>query len=197
MKYESQLSHKAKSTILLEKRIINLVGTVDDGVMEDITTSLLIMDSESDDPIQMFIHSPGGSVLAGEAIINQMRFIKSPVITILNGLGASMGAAIFAMGDYRVILPLSKCMLHQVSASEGGNIQDMRVGLKFTEDLNDELLTLIGERCGKTLEQIKNDTIRDKWMFAKECVEYGLADIMVVRSSEIDNIKELKNLKKK
>jgi ATP-dependent Clp protease, protease subunit len=180
-RYKTDMSYKDISTILLENRIINLVGQVDDGLAYHVTSALMVMAEESDKPIQMFINSPGGSVMAGLAIIDVMNHIKAPVYTIVTGLAASMGAAILSAGEKgnRMALPNATVMLHQVSAGEGGNIQDMRVGLEFTEKLNTRLMTMISKNCGKTLKQLEKDTVRDKWLFADEALAYGIVDQVV------------------
>jgi ATP-dependent Clp protease protease subunit len=180
-KYKTDMSYKDISTILLENRIINLVGEVDDGLAYQITSALMVMSEESDKPIQMFINSPGGSVMSGLAIIDVMNHIKAPVYTIVTGLAASMGAAILSAGEkgHRMALPNATVMLHQVSAGERGNIQDMRVGLEFTEKLNGKLMKMIAANCGKTVEQLESDTLRDKWLFADEALAYGIVDEVV------------------
>lgn len=183
--YKTDMSYKDISTILLENRIINLVGEVNDALAYHVTSALMVMAEESDKPIQMFINSPGGSVMAGLAIIDVMKHIKAPVYTIVTGLAASMGAAILSAGEKgnRMALPNATVMLHQVSAGEAGNIQDMRVGLEFTEKLNNRLMTMIADNCGKTLKQLEKDTVRDKWLFAEEALTYGIVD-QVVRPEE-------------
>lgn len=179
--YKTDMSYKDISTILLENRIINLVGEVNDALAYHVTSALMVMAEESDKPIQMFINSPGGSVMAGLAIIDVMNHIKAPVYTIVTGLAASMGAAILSAGEKgnRMALPNATIMLHQVSAGEQGNIQDMRVGLEFTEKLNNRLMTMIAKNCGKTLKQLEKDTLRDKWLFADEALAYGIVDQVV------------------
>lgn len=179
--YKTEMSYKDISTILLENRIINLVGEVNDLLAYQITSALMIMSEESNKPIQMFINSPGGSVTAGLAIIDIMNHIKAPVYTIVTGLAASMGAAILSAGEkgHRMALPNSTVMLHQVSSGEGGNIQDMRVGMEFTEKLNKRLMSMIAKNCGKKLTTLEKDTIRDKWLFADEALAYGIVDEVV------------------
>jgi ATP-dependent Clp protease, protease subunit len=181
-KYKTDFQYKDISTILLENRIINLVGQVDDALAYHICSALLVLDEENHDkPIQMFINSPGGSVMSGLAIIDVMQNIKAPVYTIVTGLAASMGAAILSAGEkgHRMALPNATVMLHQVSAGEQGNIQDMRVGLEFTEKLNGRLMKMIADNCGKTVKQLEADTMRDKWLFADEALKYGIVDEVV------------------
>jgi len=181
-RYKQDFQYKDIGTVLLENRIINLVGQVNDELAYSICSALMVLDEEDNTkPIQLFINSPGGSVMAGLSIIDTMNHIKSPVYTIVTGLAASMGAAILSAGQkgHRMALPNATVMLHQVSAGEHGNIQDMRVGLEFTEKLNNRLMTMIAENCGKTLKQLENDTMRDKWLFADEALKYGIVDEVV------------------
>jgi ATP-dependent Clp protease protease subunit len=177
-RYEKEVHYKDISTVLLENRIIKLTGQVNFEMADWLTSALLALDEDSHKPIQLFILSPGGSVHAGLAIIDVMNHIKSPVYTIGMGLMASMGAAILSAGEkgHRIILPSASVMLHQVSGTEEGNVQDMRAGFANMEELNKRLMTIIAKNCGKTFKEIENDTIRDKWMFAEEALKYGIVD---------------------
>jgi ATP-dependent Clp protease protease subunit len=196
-RYKQEHQYKDIGTVLLENRIINLVGQVNDELSYAICSALLVLDEDDHDkPIQMFINSPGGSVMAGLAIIDVMNTIKAPVYTIVTGLAASMGAAILSAGEegHRMALPNATVMLHQVSAGEHGNIQDMRVGLEFTEKLNDRLMTMIAENCGKTKEQLESDTMRDKWLFAEDALKYGIVD-EVVKQTKVRKTPKTKSKK--
>jgi ATP-dependent Clp protease protease subunit len=180
-KYQKEVSYKDIGTILLEERIINLVGPVDDVMAYQITSALLVLDKDNQKPIQLLINSPGGSISAGLDIIDTMNFIKSPVYTIVKGMAASMGAAILSAGQkgHRMALPNATVMLHQASSNTGGNIQDQIVDLEYTKKLNDRLMEIIAKNCGKTSKQIKADTIRDHWMFAEDALKYGIVDEVV------------------
>jgi ATP-dependent Clp protease protease subunit len=178
-RYEKEMQYKDIGTVLLENRIINLVGQVNMEMAYQICSALLVLDEDDNKkPIQMFINSPGGSIHAGLAIIDTMKFIKAPVYTIVNGLAASMGAAILSCGakGHRIAMPNASVMLHQASAMEEGNVQDMRVGLAYTEKLNSRLMVMIAKNCGKTVKQLEADTMRDNWMFAEEALKYGIVD---------------------
>jgi ATP-dependent Clp protease protease subunit len=186
-RYKQDFQYKDIGTVLLENRIINLVGQVNDELAYSICSALMVLDEEDNTkPIQLFINSPGGSVMAGLSIIDTMNHIKSPVYTVVTGLAASMGAAILSAGEkgHRIALPNATVMLHQVSAGEQGNIQDMRVGFEFTEKLNKKLLTMIAANCGKSVEQFEKDTMRDKWLFADEALKYGIVDEVAVSSKQ-------------
>jgi ATP-dependent Clp protease protease subunit len=178
-RYEKEIQYKDIGTVLLENRIINLAGQVNMDMAYQICSALLVLDEDdSKKPIQMFINSPGGSIHAGLAIIDTMKFIKAPVYTIVSGLAASMGAAILSCGEkgHRIAMPNATIMLHQASANEEGNVQDMRVGLAYTEKLNSRLMAMIAKNCGKTVKQLDADTVRDNWMFAEDALKYGIID---------------------
>jgi ATP-dependent Clp protease protease subunit len=180
-KQYSELIEIGTENVLRKNRIINLVGEVDTKLAYHVTSELLVMAEESDKPIQMFINSPGGSVLDGLAIIDVMNFISAPVYTIVTGLAASMGAAILSAGEkgHRMALPNATIMLHQMSSGTHGNIQDMRVSMAFNEKLNEKLAKMLSTNCGKTHEEYEKDTSRDYWMFAQEAKEYGIIDQVI------------------
>jgi ATP-dependent Clp protease, protease subunit len=182
--FKRDMEYKDIGTILLENRIINVVGEVNDMMAYQICAALLVLDEQdSKKPIQMFINSPGGHVADGLAIIDTMMFIKAPVYTYVTGMAASMGAAILSAGEkgHRYALPNASIMLHQVSSGTQGNIQDQRVSLAFSEKLNAKLMSMIAENCGKTKEQLEKDTLRDLWMFADEAKAYGIVDVVVTK----------------
>jgi ATP-dependent Clp protease protease subunit len=185
--FKREMEYKDIGTILLENRIINVVGEVNELMAYQICSALLVLDEQDNKkPIQMFINSPGGHVADGLAIIDTMNFIKAPIYTYVTGMAASMGAAILSAGKkgHRYALPNSSVMLHQVSSGTQGNIQDQRVSLAFSEKLNAKLMKMIAENCGKTREQLEEDTRRDLWMFADEAKAYGIVDEVVTKPLE-------------
>ena len=164
---------------IIRSRVIYLDGEVNEDLATAVCKQLLYLDNEdSEKPIQLFINSPGGSVLDGLAIINTMNSIKAPVYTCVYGLAASMGAAILSCGEigHRYAYPRSKVMVHRVSSGTQGNIQDMRVSLKFSEDLDAELTEMIATNCGMRKADYEKATERDKWLNAKEASEFGIID---------------------
>lgn len=164
---------------LLQDRIVWITGEVEDAGMNNAAASLLFLNNQSEvEPIYLYINSPGGSVHSGEVLINVMRHIKAPVYTICVGMAASMGAVILSCGEkgHRYCMPYSDVMLHQVSSGTSGNIQDQRVSLQYSEKLNERLMSLLAENCGKTYKQILKDTNRDLWLSPEEAVKYGVVD---------------------
>lgn len=167
---------------LLEDRIIFLDDEIDDALANSIVAQLLYLESkDSKKDISLYINSPGGSVTAGLAIYDTIQFLKCDVSTICIGLAASMGAFILAAGakGKRYALKNSTIMLHQASGGTQGNIQDQRVRLKYTEELNEKLLRIEAENLGKTYQELLKATERDFFMFADEAQKYGVIDKVI------------------
>lgn len=169
-------------TRLLADRIIMVTGEINDVLAESVVAQLLYLNAEDPKtPIKMLINSPGGSCLAGLSIISCMQNIEAPVHTIVSGLAASMGIVIAASGEkgHRSIYPLSRCLIHQASGGQSGNIQDVRVSYKEMETINDMLMEHLAKCCGKDADTIRNDCQRDSWYGPEEIIEYGLIDKLV------------------
>lgn len=162
----------------LEKRIVHVVGEVNDTMATSIIAQLLHLASESDDPISVYINSPGGSVSAGMAIYDTMRYIKPQVRTICVGIAASMGAVILSGGEkgHRGILPHSEVMIHQPSGGVSGQASDIILVSDHIRKTRETLNQVLANNCNKTLEQVTKDTERDYWMNAKEALDYGIVD---------------------
>ncbi|MES2298389.1 MAG: ATP-dependent Clp endopeptidase proteolytic subunit ClpP [Pseudomonadota bacterium] len=164
---------------LLKERVIFLVGPVHDQMANLIVAQLLFLESENPDKdISLYINSPGGSVSAGLAIYDTMQFIKPNVSTLCTGIAASMGAFLLAAGEKgkRFSLPNSRIMIHQPSGGSQGQASDIEIQAREILYLRERLNGIMGERCGKSSEQIAKDTDRDNFMSGEEAVEYGLID---------------------
>jgi ATP-dependent Clp protease protease subunit len=164
---------------LLKERVIFLVGPVNDQMANLIVAQLLFLESENPDKdISLYINSPGGSVSAGLAIFDTMQFIKPDVSTLCTGIAASMGAFLLAAGakGKRFSLPNSRIMIHQPSGGSQGQASDIEIQAREILYLRERLNSIMGERCGKTAEQVAKDTDRDNFMSGDEAVEYGLID---------------------
>ncbi len=168
---------------LLKERVIFLVGPVNDQMANLIVAQLLFLESENPDKdISLYINSPGGSVSAGLAIYDTMQFIKPNVSTLCTGMAASMGAFLLAAGEKgkRFSLPNSRIMIHQPSGGSQGQASDIEIQAREILYLRERLNSIMGERCGKTTEQIAKDTDRDNFMSGEEAVAYGLIDKVLV-----------------
>lgn len=166
---------------LMRDRIVYLQGTIEDEMANEIVAQLLFLDSEdSKEKIQMWINSPGGSVTAGFAILDAMRFIRSPVETVCIGQACSMAAVLLASGTgKRVANPHSRIMIHQVSAGAGGQATDMEIQVREVLRLKAELNQIVAEATKKPVEVVAKDMERDYYMTAKEAADYGIVDLVV------------------
>jgi len=171
---------------LLKDRIIFLGEPIDDHIASLIVAQLLFLESEdSEKDIQLYINSPGGSVTAGMAIYDTMRFIKPDVATICIGMAASMGAFLLAAGTKgkRCALPNAEIMIHQPLGGIQGQAEDIRIHAEWIIKTREKLNRILSENTGQDLERISKDTDRDNFMSAQEAVEYGIID-MVKKSRE-------------
>tara|TARA_Y100001968_G_scaffold324554_1_gene364149 strand:- start:1776 stop:2378 length:603 start_codon:yes stop_codon:yes gene_type:complete len=175
-------------TRLGAERILFLGQEVNDGVANSLVAQMLYLDSEdSTKPIYLYINSPGGSVTAGLAIFDTMKYVKSDVITICVGLAASMGAFLLSAGTKtkRLALPHSRIMIHQplggTSQRQASDIEiEAREILRIKKMLNHSM----AEMTGQTFEKIEKDTDRDYFLSAIEAKEYGLIDKVISHPSE-------------
>lgn len=177
--FENIQRHREK---FLEKRQIFLWGAVHDESAERVTNDLLFLEmSNPGKPITFFINSPGGVVTSGMVVYDTMKMISSPVHTVCMGLAASMGSLLLSGGEkgHRTIFPSGRVMIHQPSIGGHGIFgQSDDIQIQANEILRTKELgaRILAENCGKSLEQIMVDFDRDKWMNAKESVEYGIVD---------------------
>jgi ATP-dependent Clp protease, protease subunit len=171
---------------LMMDRIIFMGVPVNDYVANVIQAQLLFL--ESTDPkrdIQMFINSPGGSVIDGMGIYDTMQYVSPDVATICTGMAASMGAVLLAAGHKgkRTCLKHSRVMIHQPSGGMQGQFTDMEISYNLIRQLRGELYDILAIHTGKTFEDIARDSDRDNWMTSTEAKEYGLVDEVLERKS--------------
>jgi len=164
---------------LLKDRIIFLGDAVEDNVANLIIAQLLFLESEDPEKdIQLYINSPGGVVTSGLAIYDTMQYLRAPVSTICIGQAASMGAVLLAAGakGKRYALPNSRIMIHQGSSGFRGNTPDVEIQMRENLHLVNRLLEILAEHTGQSVEKVKADSDRDKFMSPEEAKEYGLID---------------------
>ncbi len=167
---------------LLEERIIFLAGSVTDMNANVVIAQMLYLVSK--DPkkdIKLYINSPGGSVTAGLAIYDTMRYIQCSVSTICVGLAASMAAVILAAGTKgkRFALPNAEIMLHQVAGGIQGQAADIEITAKQIIKIKGKINEILASHTGQPLSNVENDTDRDFYMTAKEAQTYGLIDEVI------------------
>jgi ATP-dependent Clp protease protease subunit len=164
---------------LLKERVIFLVGPVEDHMANLVVAQLLFLESENPDKdIHLYINSPGGSVTAGLAIYDTMKFIKPDISTMVIGQAASMGAFLLSGGTpgKRFALPNSRVMIHQPSGGARGQATDIDIQAKEILIIREKLNRLMAEHTGQPMDVIERDTERDNFMSATQAAEYGLVD---------------------
>ena len=164
---------------LLKERVIFLVGPIDDYVANVVVAQLLFLESENPDKdINLYINSPGGSVTAGLAIYDTMRFLKPEVSTMVIGQAASMGAFLLAAGQKgkRYGLPNSRVMIHQPSGGAQGQATDIEIQAREILYLRRRLNEELAQNTGQTVERIELDVERDRFFNAQEAATYGIID---------------------
>ena len=173
---QSENPADALTAKFLKTRQILLTGEVNKALAEKIIRQLLILEADSDEPIRVFIDSPGGDVDAGYAIFDMIRFINAPVFTIGMGLVASAGALILLASprERRIALPNSHYLIHQPLSGIKGVATDIEIHAAEIEKVRVKINKLIADETGTKLEQVEKDTDRDYWMNAEEAQKYGL-----------------------
>lgn len=163
---------------LVEDRIIYMGESFEDDSCNRIIAQLLYLDSLNNNPIRIYINSPGGSVIDGLAIIDTINFIKSPVYTICVGLAASMGAVLLSCGEkgHRIVLPHSRVMIHQVSGFTGGSLVDMKIDLEQTKRCEQDIYNILANNLDKPYDEIVILCDRNNWFIGQEAVDLGIAD---------------------
>ena len=164
---------------LLKERIIFLVGPVDDNTANLVIAQMLFLESENPDKdINFYINSPGGSVPAGMAIYDTMKFIKCDISTLCVGMAASMGAFLLAAGTKgkRFALPNSTVMIHQPSGGFQGQVSDIERHAQYAIDIKHRFIALMVKMTGRTSEQVELDHDRDRFLTSEQAVSYGIVD---------------------
>ena len=168
---------------LLNDRIIMLSDQVDDNTASLVVAQLLYLEGQDPDKdISLYINSPGGSISAGMAIHDTMKYIKCDVSTICMGMAASMGAFLLASGakGKRLALPNAEIMIHQpLMNGLQGQATDIKIHADHIIHLKNKLNGLLSEYTGQPLDVICADTERDNYMTAQQAKDYGLVDAVI------------------
>lgn len=164
---------------LLKDRVVFVGTDIGEQLANSVVAQLLFLeanDSESD--IYMYINSRGGSVTAGLAIYDTMRYVKPDICTVCYGMAASMASVLLCAGakGKRFILPSAEVMIHQPLGGFEGQVSDMKICYDHIENLQKRLYNIYCEVTGKDFETIKADCDRDNFMSAEQAIEYGLVD---------------------
>ncbi|HEX9664607.1 MAG TPA: ATP-dependent Clp endopeptidase proteolytic subunit ClpP [Patescibacteria group bacterium] len=167
---------------LLKDRIIFLGSPIDDNVANIVIAQLLFLENQDKEKdIKIYINCPGGSVTAGLAIYDTMKYIKPDVMTICVGLAASMAATLLSAGakGKRLCLPNSEILIHQVMGGAEGQATDIKIRAERILKIKTRLNEILAEHTGQPIEKIENDTDRDYFMSAREAKDYGIVDKII------------------
>ena len=162
--------------LFFKTRSVIITGEINDKLAARVVAQLLALAEESDDPINVFISSPGGHVESGDMVHDMIKFIKPKVRTIGSGWVASAGALIFvaAAKENRYCLPNTRFLLHEPSGGVGGKVSDIQIQAEQLRIMRERFHHLFAAATGQTPERIAEDTDRDFWLTTKEALDYGL-----------------------
>lgn len=169
---------------LLKDRVIFLGTPVNDAVASSLVAQLLYLESEDPEKdINLYINSPGGVVSSGFAVYDTMQYVKCDVATTCVGMAASMAAVLLAGGasGKRNLLPNSRVMIHQPLGGVRGQASDIEIEAQEILRIKKLISSILAEHSGKSVEQVMEDSDRNKWMAAEEALDYGLVDNIMKR----------------
>ncbi|MEM9744913.1 MAG: ATP-dependent Clp protease proteolytic subunit [Pseudomonadota bacterium] len=168
---------------LFSKRTLTLYGEVNQEVARRLCEKLLALSFESDDPITLFISSPGGHVESGDSVYDMIQFIKPVVRTVGTGWVGSIATHIYlaAERENRLCLPNTRFLIHQPAGGMGGDASDIEIHAREILKTRERINAVIAERTGQPIERITEDTARDFWMSPEESIEYGIVG-RIIRS---------------
>lgn len=174
-------------SVLHKNRTLTLFGEINQDVARRTAEKLLALAYESDDPITLYVGSPGGHVESGDTIYDMIQFIKPVVRIVGTGWVGSIATHIYlaAEKENRFALPNTRFLIHQPSGGFGGDATDIQIHAQEILKTRERINGVIAERTGQSLERVSEDTMRDCWMSAEESVEYGLIGKIITSIDEI------------
>jgi ATP-dependent Clp protease protease subunit len=180
-------------SLLLKERIVFLGTPINDQIANLIVAQLLYLNGDDpNQPINMYINSPGGSIYAGLAIYDTMQMIPAPVSTYAVGVTASMGTVLLAAGEKgrRYALPHATIHLHPATSGAQGYTEDVRIAFREQERVQTQLFHLVGKHTGHSWKDIERDFERDRYMNVVEAKEYGLVDEVLGNEDDIVQVRD-------
>lgn len=175
-------------SLLLKNRVVFLNTPVEQQIANVIVAQLLYLNRESpDQPIHLYISSPGGEVYSGLAIYDAMQMVDAPVYTYAVGLTASMGTALLAAGErgHRYALSHATIHLHPATSGARGYTEDVRIAFREQERVQTQLFHLLSKHTGHDWQELEKDFERDRWMHAVEARDYGLIDHILGDTTDV------------
>lgn len=189
---ENDLTEAAKQFNLLESslfkhRTLTLFGEISQKLAQRTAEKLLSLSFESDDPITIYLGSPGGHVESGDTIFDMIGYIKPKVRIVGTGWVGSIATHIYLAPEKedRLCLPNTRFLIHQPAGGFGGDASDIEIHAREIVKTRERINRIIAERTGQPLEKVAEDTDRDYWMSAEESVEYGLVGKIIASVDDI------------
>lgn len=173
---------------LFKKRYVLITGGINDKIARATSERLLALAAANDDPIDVFISSPGGHVESGDMIHDVIKFIKPEVRTIGSGWVASAGALIFVSVpvERRFCLPNTRFLLHQPSGGIGGSASDIGIQAEQIRKMKERFYQIFADATGQTVERVQKDMDRDFWLTTAEALDYGLLGKVITSQTELE-----------
>ncbi|MAI42888.1 MAG: ATP-dependent Clp protease proteolytic subunit [Candidatus Azotimanducaceae bacterium] len=173
---------------LFKSRSISIFGQISEKIARSVTEQLLALSTESDDPITIYISSPGGHVESGDVIYDMIKFIKPKVRVVGTGWVASAATNIYlaAKRENRFSLPNTRYLVHQPSGGSQGDATDIKIQAEQILKTKTRINKIISDETGRSIDQVEQDTDRDYWMSADEAIAYGIVSKIISSIKELD-----------
>ena len=167
---------------LMYDRIIYFTGVVNSETCDTAIAQLLYLSSVDERDINMYINSPGGSVVDGLGLVDTMNYINCDIATTCIGMAASMGSVLLSNGakGKRFVLPHSRVMIHQVSSSQSGTLADLEIEIEQTRRCKNDVYKILADNTCHTFEEMEKLCDRNNWFIGQEAVELGIADKVLI-----------------
>ncbi len=172
---------------LFKSRSISIFGQINEKIARTVTEQLLALSAESDDPITIYISSPGGHVESGDVVYDMIKFIKPVVRVVGTGWVASAATNIYlaAKKENRYSLPNTRYLVHQPSGGSQGDATDIKIQMEQIIKTKKRINEIISKETGRPLDQVEQDTDRDYWMSVDEAIEYGIVSKVISSIGDI------------
>lgn len=164
-----------------QARSVMIFGEVDMDLACKISSQILALSQASDDPIRVFVNSPGGHVESGYTIHDMLKFVKCPIHMVGTGWVASIASIIYLATPkkFRFVLPNTRFLLHQPHGGMQGTAQDVKIQAEEIIKMREHLNSMIATETGVEVAKVKLHTDRDYWLSAQEAIDYGLAGSII------------------
>ena len=171
---------------LMYDRIIYFTGVVNSDTCDTAIAQLLYLSSVDERDINMYINSPGGSVVDGLGLVDTMNYINCDISTTCIGMAASMGSVLLSNGakGKRFVLPHSRVMIHQVSSSQSGTLADLEIELEQTRRCKNDVYKILADNTGRSFDEMEKLCDRNNWFIGQEAVELGIVDKVLITTKK-------------